>query len=337
MDKIIITSTFLPGNLENYCKERNIKTIRLNDDIKSIFTKPILLLKLIKDSFKCIAYIKSLRKAKLIVAVFYISIPILILKKLGLIRKSTIIVWAGFFVHNRNYFKYFKKLFQTLFSENDRLILYSKYERKLYADEFNLNINNLYYVPLVYNPGKSIYTDYLRKVKWETMPSNYYFSGGYSHRDYLTLINAFKNVSSNLVVCTSSLNDELKEVKIPPNVQILNDVLKEDFSELIRRSKACLILIKEDTGAAGQLFTLEAMYNQRIVICSSSSILKEMVQHENNGFIVEDAIKEIPSIIQKIEAESFDIKQMGRKAHENVTKSYGKENHNKLMDLALFH
>jgi glycosyltransferase involved in cell wall biosynthesis len=335
MKTVVITSAFLPGNLESYARDKNLDIIRLSNDIKSIFPKWILVLKLLKDSIKCLFYLSSLRKADLIISVFFVSIPILIMRKIRIIPAKTAVIWAGFFVHNRTYFKLFRKLFQVLFTEQDRIIVYSDYERELYAKELGLKRENLHYVPLVFNPGKSIYTDYTTRVDWEKIPEKYFFSGGYSHRDYAKLIEAFRLIPARLVICSSTLNEEFHAGDTPENVTILNDVLKDDFAELIQRSEACLILLKEDTGAAGQLFTLEAMYNRKIVIASSSSILKEMITHETNGFIVGDPLKELPSIIDKIERNYVDRDLMGTRAHENVMENYSKEKHNVLMDLAI--
>ncbi|PWG78804.1 glycosyltransferase [Pararcticibacter amylolyticus] len=332
MKTIVITSAFLPGNLENYCKENSLQVIRLNNDIKSIFPKFILILKMIKDTLKCLGHLKEIRKADQIICVFFISVPILIFRKLGLINKNTTIIWAGFFLHNKKYFSIFKKIFTLLFTHKDKLIVYSEYERKLYSEELGLSPGALYYVPLVFNPGKSIYTDYTKRVEWEQLPEKYYFSGGYSHRDYATLIKVFENISHPLIICSSTLNDDVKGAKLPNNVIILNDVQKEDFSELIKRSEGCVILIKDDSGAAGQLFTLEAMYHKRIVISSSSSILKEMISNEANGFVVHNAEKEIPQIIKNLESDLFDKELIGKNAHETVINNYGRAKHNIMMD-----
>lgn len=335
MEIILITSAHFPGNLWHYCKERNLKIIRLNKTIKSIVPKWLLAWKLLEDALKCFRYLTSLRKADVIISVFFISLPVLIMRKAGFIRSSTRIVWCGFFLHNTKYFKLFRFLFKFLFTPKDNLIVYSEHERELYANVLNLPISSINYIPLVYRSEKGGYSEYSNRVNWNKLPEKYFFSGGYSHRDYVTLINTFKHIPSNLVICSSKLNDHHTELELPGNITLMNDVHGEDFSDLIQRSQACILLLKDDTGAAGQMFTFDAMYKHKVVISSSSSIIKELIEDGVNGFIVENPMAELPELINKIESNHIDKEQMGRKAHDSIAINQSPEKFDEVLNTIL--
>lgn len=337
MKIIAVTSKFLPSNLKNYCKERGVSTIRLNQDLKSIEPKWMLIYRLFTDSFKCLKHLKALRRADTILSVSYLTIPLLVYRKIGLLDKRTSFVWEGFFLHNPKSFPIFKKIIHFLFKEGDSLIVYSQFERELYATSFDLQRSDIHYVPLVFDPepGQAIQSEYTKRADFENLPEDFYFSGGYSHRDYATLIDVFKTMDATLVICSSRLNNELDNLDIPKNVILLNDVSRDDFAELIKRSKACLLLIKSDSGAAGQLFAMEAMYYEKIIIASSTSILQEFISHKENGFIVRHAAVDIPAIIREIEHTSADFDFMRKNAKQKILDNNSKLNYDVHLDAAL--
>jgi len=228
-------------------------------------------------------------------------------------------------------------LLRFLFKEGDSLIVYSQFEKDLYSDSFGLKISDIHYVPLVFDPepGLPIQSEYTKKADWKNLPGEFYFSGGYSHRDYATLIDVFRTIDATLVICSSRLNRELETLNIPENVILLNDVSRDDFAELIKRSKACLVLIKSDSGAAGQLFAIEAMYYEKIIIASSTSILRELISHKENGFLVLDAAADIPVIIREIEHLSADFDLMRKKAKQKILENNSKTAYNVHLDAAL--
>lgn len=337
MKIVTVTSRFLPGNLPEYCKDHNIKTIILNQDHFSIASKWVLVSKLLSDCFKVLGHLRELRKYETIISVAYITIPLLVFRKLGLLNKRTSIIWEGFFLHNDRYFPMFNWLFRFFFRDDDSLLVYSEFEKNLYSKAFDIKTSSIHFIPLVFEPApnQKLYNQYTKEIDWSQIPAEYYFSGGYSHRDYASLIRVFRNLKCNLVICSSELNSELTGVDVPDNVIIVNDVAREEFAELVRRSKACVLLIKSNSGAAGQLFAIEVMFNSKIMIASSTDILKEMVSHRSNGFLVDDPSMDIPAIIQEIEVGNLDLDLLRKNAREKVTTLNTKKNYNVHLDIAL--
>lgn len=327
----------MPGNLTGYCNENNIKTIILNQDHFSIASKWVLIFKLLTDSIKTLGHLRELRKADAIIAVSYISVPLLIFRNFGLLKRRTSIIWEGFFLHNDKFFPAFSKLFRLLFRQDDSLLVYSEFEKDLYSKAFNLNPSNIHFIPLVFEPlpDEKLFNQYTKEIDWNFIPVDFYFSGGYSHRDYNSLIEVFRNIQSTLVICSSELNSEMKYANPSNNVIILNDVAREEFAELVRRSKACLLTIKSNSGAAGQLFAIEAMFYSKIIIASSTDILKEMISNRENGFLIDNPLLEIPAIINEIEEGKNDFSLLKTRARERVTTINTCKNFNSHIDIAL--
>lgn len=96
-----------------------------------------------------------------------------------------------------------------------------------------------------------------------------------------------------------------------------------------------MILIKSDLGAAGQLFTLEAMYYKKIVIATSTGVLKEMVSNGVDGFIVNNPVAEIPDILHKLRRDPQSFSLWGERAHEKVVDNYSDEKFNSQLEISL--
>lgn len=337
MKIVAITSRYLPGNLGGYCKEHNIDTVVLNTDQFSIASKWVLIRKLLIDCLKILRHLRTLKRNDVIISVGYITIPLLLFRGIGLLSRKTSMMWEGFFLHNDQYFPLFRKIFRLLYRAGDNLLVYSEYEKTLYSEAFDIAVDRIHFIPLVFEPepNEKLYNQYTTEIDWNTIPDEYYFSGGYSHRDYVSLVEAFRNLKSKLVICSSKLNSELHDLDVPGNVILLNDVAREEFAELVRRSKACLLLIKSNSGAAGQLFAIEVMFYGKIIIASATSILMEMIVDRVNGFLVKEPLEDIPAIIREVEDGKTDFGFLGVSASEKVTTLNTKVNYNVHLDLAL--
>jgi glycosyltransferase involved in cell wall biosynthesis len=116
----------------------------------------------------------------------------------------------------------------------------------------------------------------------------FFFSGGYSNRDYVSLIEAFRDLPYNLIIVCSKLNTEINELAIPPHIKILRDVPSEMFDAYVRASRACIIPIAHDTGAAGQSSLLRYMKNGKIIIATDTGIVREYITNGVSGILVGD-------------------------------------------------
>src|SRR5262249_43209485 len=94
--------------------------------------------------------------------------------------------------------------------------------------------------------------------------ADYYFAGGYSNRDYATLISTFSGLRESLVIICSKLNKDVNEESLPKNVTVLRDVPGEKFDAYVRQAKACILPLKHDTGASVEIHAQwQALYRHQ--------------------------------------------------------------------------
>ncbi len=167
------------------------------------------------------------------------------------------------------------RLLSRIDNSKDRYIIFSQSEIDLYAEHLGIDRSKMHYLPCGdwgHDPEPSDI-----HIPANTKPGDYYFSGGYSNRDYLSLIEAFRKIPARLMIICSSLNKELDCVPVPPNVEVLRDVPSSAFEAYLRNSKAGIISLKHDTGASRQSVMLRLMCNARATIASDVGAVRESI------------------------------------------------------------
>ena len=259
-----------------------------------------------------------LNHSNTIVSVGFTALPVKLLIKLGLVKCQQLL-WFGFFIHSDKAFRIFRVLLKFLSVENEKLVLNSAYEIPMYVQKLGLGKHKLTYIPLGDWKKVDLYDE-----KYEPgVDEPYYFAGGYTNRDYLNLIDAFRQVPNKLVIVCSYLNKELNNIdQLPSNIIIKKDIPKEEFESLLAKSKACILPLKNDTGASGHMVLLGYMRNKKAIIASDMEAMREYVTHEESALLFKDAREELPQIIQAIEEKRYDLKQLGESAYQQYQENF---------------
>jgi glycosyltransferase involved in cell wall biosynthesis len=242
---------------------------------------------LIGDFFYMMINLKRIRNAREIIAIGPMAVNVAFLLKLGLLPYCRRVYWFGLFVHKPRWLRILRYPFRLLDSANIQYVLFSEFEKTLYAKWLSLSENRLYYVPygdLSHETG----TQDLSEPSYEIEEGNYFFSGGYSNRDYTSLINVFRDLPHQLIIVCSKLNTEIDESAIPHNITIVRDVSSDVFDAYVRSAKACIIPIAHDTGAAGQSCLLRYMKNRKVIIATDTGIIREYITNGVSGILVAD-------------------------------------------------
>ena len=254
----------------------------------------------------------KLRRTNTIIAVGYTAIPVKLLLKLRLIR-SRQMLWFGFFLHSPKAFRIFRIIFRLLRIKNEKLVLNSAYEIPLYAEKLHIAPHKLTYMLLGdWQEVKLLDETYVPEVD-----EGYYFAGGYTNRDYTGVIEAFKQIEQKIIIVGSYLNKELNDRDdLPDNIIIKKDIQKQEFESLLAKAKACILPLKEDTGASGHMVLLGYMRNQKCTIASNMPAMREYLTHEQSGLLFDDARRDLPAMIAAIESGQYDIEKIGQTAYE---------------------
>ena len=254
------------------------------------------------DLLYVVRHLRQIRDAREIIAMGPMAVNIAFLLRLGVLPSCQRMYWFGLFVHDPRWLRILRYPFRILDSKNIRYVLFSEFEKSLYKQWLSLSENRMYYVP---------YGDLSDKVAAQGTSvvhakgieeGDFFFSGGYSNRDYTSLIETFRGLPYKLIIVCSKLNTEIDESVVPPHIKIIRDVPSEAFDVYVKAARACIIPIAHDTGAAGQSSLLRYMKNGKIIIATDTGIVREYITNGVSGILVGDnrgamakAVREVAS------------------------------------------
>lgn len=269
----------------------------------------------------CVFVFRNRRKldhANTIIVLGFNALPVKLMIKLRLIRCNQLL-WFNFFIHSNKVFKVFRVLLRLLSVKNEKLVLNSQYEIPMYVRKLGIPEHKLTYIPLGDWKKIELYDEqYDSKID-----EAYYFAGGYTNRDYTGVIKAFKKVPYKLVIVGSKLNKELNDRNdLPPNIIIKKDIPKEEFETLLGKAKACILPLKDETGASGHMVLLGYMRNKKGIIASNMAAMREYVTHQESALLFDDAAQELPDIVRAIEENEYDLKCLGEQAYQTYQEKF---------------
>jgi glycosyltransferase involved in cell wall biosynthesis len=307
----------------DYLAESGFECINLGTSGKSYRNKLSIIGQTVAASIRLLSHLRQLRNVGVIVAFGHFVYVIRLLSWLRIIRYEESFCFA-FFVHSPSWFRIFRWL-ARLDTEDDRYLIFSRAEIDLYAEKLGIDRDRMRFLP---------YGDWQTTAQIEELdaaeaggefPADYYFAGGYSNRDYLSLIDAFRPIPHKLIVVCSSLNKELDSLPLPPNVVILRDLPSAAFESYIRHAKACILPLKHDTGASGQSVIVRHMRNAKLTIANDIGSIREYIEHGKSGFLVSDWRRELPELISRLESEPGIESSMGAAAYEKYVECYSRK------------
>jgi glycosyltransferase involved in cell wall biosynthesis len=305
-------------DMTSYIRERfGFGLLQLRDyEIHRAQSKWAHLRGLLWQSLDLVRSLGRLRRCRVVIAIGPISYLIKLLKRLGLMRYETS-VCLGWHIRSPRWFPVFRAL-SKLDSRGDHYIVFSEWEIGLYQAQLGIAAERMHFLP---------YGDWSRTHDEPKAPEGitegaYYFAGGYSNRDYPTLIAAFHTIPARLVIVCSALNKEIDGLDVPPNVMILRDLPSAAFDAYVRDAKACIVPLKHDTGASGQSVMLRLMRNRKTVIATDFGSVRGYVANGESGFLVKDMEHDLPAVVARIEQDPRVAEAMGQAAYERYCRHF---------------
>lgn len=281
---------------------------------------------LLRDLFKHTKIIfkqrKSLRDCETIITVgIFDSLVVLLFNKIGLIHTERLFWWA-FFIHSPKIQKLFSGLLRLLWKDNVKFIVFSECEVLMYKKVMHLPQNGMVYLP--YGNWNNDDTEFIANTNKDI----YFFSGGYSNRDYLSLLNAWEELDYKLIIAASKNNKELVkflENSKLKNVTILFDINSERFDDLLRNAQACIMPFKYNTGASGQSVSLRCMRLGKLIISTDTDVMREYIEDGKTGFILKDLQKELPEMVTQIINGKIDSEKLVKNSYELYKEKFSYE------------
>ena len=260
----------------------------------------------------------KINHADTVIAFGFTALPVKLLLKLKLIRCQQLL-WFGFFIHSDKAFRIFRVVLKLLSIKHEKLILNSQYEIPLYAKKLEIPTDKLTYIP--FGDWKKV--DLYDETYNPNVDEAYYFAGGYTNRDYTGVISTFSKLPYKIVIVGSHLNKELNDRQdLPDNIIIKQDIPKEQFESLLGKAKACILPLKDDTGASGHMVLLGYMRNKKAIIASNMEAMQEYLTHEKSALLFDDARKDLATLIEAIESREYDLAKLGEEAYNTYQKNF---------------
>jgi glycosyltransferase involved in cell wall biosynthesis len=250
---------------------------------------------------------------------------IVLLLKLGCLPACRHVWWLGLFIHNPRWLRRLRPAFRLLDSRRVRYVLFSEFEKPLYVRSLGFDARRLFYVPYGDMSLKQSNPDERVAHQLAAAGEQFFFSGGYTSRDYLALVEVFRELPDKLVIICSSLNTEVPASGLPPNITVLRDVPFETFEAYAWASAACIVPIAYNTGAAGQSVLLSHMQHRKIIIATDTGIIREYIQDSISGILVKDNHASLAAAVRRVAASPRDYQRNGDAAYERYVQCFSHE------------
>ena len=155
------------------------------------------------------------------------------------------------------------------------------------------------------------------------MIRGYYFAGGYTNRDYGSLISAFRNRSEMLIIACAHLNTEIPDSSDGAQYHRAAGHSTPSLA-YVRGAKACIAPLKHDTGASGQSMILQCLRNGKAVIASDKDAVRPYVIDGKTGYLVRDMKRMLPNIISRIEADPTLADTLGQAGYQHYKENFSR-------------
>lgn len=159
----------------------------------------------------------------------------------------------------------------------ERFVVYSEFERALYAQHFQLPIERF---QMLHWAMDTPVPDPAFQPPWPT----YYSAAGGEGRDYRTLLQAFERLPHlHLVIVTRP--HALASLSVPPNVHVFYNLPNAQFWSVVQGSRALIVPLRDDATPCGHITLVGAMKLGRPLVSTFSHGTTDYVHPDRNALV----------------------------------------------------
>ncbi len=170
------------------------------------------------------------------------------------VRKN--IYLFNFYIHQMGTRRAVRRILAWLLHGNVALMVQSSGERDYFTALSP--VANVRYFPYCRGPIEAVDPDAIRT-------GDYVFAGGYTNRDYETLVAAARGLPDVPFIIVSSRLNHLART-LSPNIRHFQDIDLRRFHNLLAGARLVVIPLKENVGSSGQMVALAAMQFSKTVV-----------------------------------------------------------------------
>jgi glycosyltransferase involved in cell wall biosynthesis len=209
-----------------------------------------------------------------ILIISWYLLPALLLLRLGVLPRPRRVIAMAVFVHDERLRRVVNALLRVMRPSDVEFIAFSKGERRNLVERVRVPAEHVHQV-LYRGSGEE-------PAARRRGDGGYVFSGGYSNRDYDTLLAAVAGLDREVVVVASALNDI---DAVPGNVRLHLDVSWEEFDELITACAVLVIPLHKGGEASGQNVLFRGIHHGRPVIATRHDAIVDYLGKDYPGFV----------------------------------------------------
>lgn len=267
--------------------------------------------------------IQKIKEAEIVLSIGnYSTLYLMFLNKLSLIHPK-VIFWWGFFIHSKKIQKILKTVFKLIYSSNVKFIVFSECEQTMYMQSLGFSDTSLISIP---------YGDWNNSFAVSEGDTNgdFFFGGGYSNRDYGSLLSSWVKYfpEERLIIIGSQNNKDLVEFNTQytgDKIKVLFDTTTEVFDEYLKKSIACILPFKENTGASGQSVMLRCMKYNKLVISYDTDIIREYTDR-GSMFLIRNYESDLVNVIETVKEGGSKLTEMLQRQKSLYTSKFSFEN-----------
>lgn len=138
--------------------------------------------------------------------------------------------------------------------------------------DFGLPAERIRLVPIGFDRGGHV-----------TRRDGYVFTGGYSNRDFHTVIEAFRGSQHHLVLCAVPQND--LPADIPDNVRIVYNETPDEFSQWLAGAEVGIVPIHPDRGGSGYSVLVEHYFHGQPTVVTDDPSMRDYAATDCTVFV----------------------------------------------------
>ena len=275
---------------------------------------------------QAILLLPELRRADIIVTTAdSAGLPVLFLKKIGLIRAPVVYVSFGLASSLQRSSLWVLRFFRAFFSSASFVISYAQSEADIFQ---NMHLaRNVKAVP--FGVDTNFYHEKIFQEKRTLIVS----IGRDPERDYGTLFSAVDGLDLQVIVICSPRN--VQNLRLPRNVEVLQDIPEYAVREYFAKAKHSIIPINTIDRPAGQIVLLESFAMEVPTIVSSVPGIKATYPFEHKKhcyFVKPKDPKELRRAIEWILMHPHASSEMAQRGANLVRKQFTQQHFAKAME-----
>ena len=264
--------------------------------------------------------LRQIRRYDYILALWHAAPAFMLLKRLGLINYEKML-WFGFSVHSSFWARIYR-LIAKLDKKNTWFVVFTEQEIEDYARRLGIPSSRLLFIPHGDWPQPIQIPDAFAPDPDLDLTTPFYFAGGFTNRNYAPVIETFRKLGHRLIIVCSSTNTDVVDTELPANVSVYRDITFENFELLLAASKAVIIPLRYDAGAAGHSVLVRSMRNGKIVIANDFRIIDDYIKNDVDGVLVSDLEEALQKAITDIEAGGASFERIREAAKQRFERDY---------------